>query len=112
MFFFRVCILCKLQALVYDILSSRKTMLGVCLLCPLPASLSGTFLQTLRDLVTPLKGHSLGPRSCPATRSAPSQRLGYKTVEDCPSTLYPSLISLVVSVDVKHHVYLLTYQGQ
>ena len=30
----------------------------------LRASLSGTFLQTLPDLVTPLKGHSLSPRSC------------------------------------------------
>ena len=39
--------------------------------------LSGTFLQTLPDLVTPLKGHSLFPRSCPATRSAPSERFGY-----------------------------------
>ena len=28
----------------------------------LPASLSGTFLQTLPDLVTPLKGHSLSPK--------------------------------------------------
>ena len=41
------------------------------------ASLSGTFLQTLPDLVTPLKGHSLSPRSCPATRSVPSERFGY-----------------------------------
>ena len=41
------------------------------------ASLSGTFLQTLPDLVTPLKGHSLSPRSCPATWSAPSERFGY-----------------------------------
>ena len=39
----------------------------------LRAPLSGTFLQTLPDLVTPLKGHSLSPRSCPATRSAPSK---------------------------------------
>ena len=38
----------------------------------LRASLSGTFLQTLPDLVTPLKGHSLSPRSCPA----PSERYG------------------------------------
>ena len=30
----------------------------------LRAPLSGTFLQTLPDLVTPLKGHSLSPRSC------------------------------------------------
>ena len=30
-----------------------------------------------QDLVTPLKGHSLSPRSCPATRSAPSERFGY-----------------------------------
>ena len=45
--------------------------------CTLRASLSGTFLQTLPDLVTPLKGHSLSPRSCPATRSAPSERFGY-----------------------------------
>ena len=29
------------------------------------ASLSGTFLQTLPELVTPLKGHSLFARSCP-----------------------------------------------
>ena len=39
--------------------------------CTLRASLSGTFLQTLPDLVTPLKGHFLSPRSCPPTRSAP-----------------------------------------
>ena len=43
----------------------------------LRASLSGTFLQNLPDLVTPLKGHSLFPRSCPATRSAPSGRFLY-----------------------------------
>ena len=42
----------------------------------LRASLSGTFLQTLPDLVTPLKGHSLSQRSCPATLSAPSERFG------------------------------------
>ena len=36
-----------------------------------------TLLQTLPDLVTPLKGHSLSPRSCPPTRSAPSERFGY-----------------------------------
>ena len=35
------------------------------------------FLQTLPDLVTPLKGNSLSPRSCPPTRSAPSERFGY-----------------------------------
>ena len=40
----------------------------------LRASLSGTLLQTLPDLVMPLKGYSLSPRSCPATRSAPSKR--------------------------------------
>ena len=39
----------------------------------LRVSLSGTFLQTLPDLVTPLKGHSLSPPSCPPTRSAPSE---------------------------------------
>ena len=41
------------------------------------ASLSGTFLQTLPDLVKPLKGHNLSPRICPPTRSAPSERFGY-----------------------------------
>ena len=41
------------------------------------ASLSGTFLPNLPDLVTPLKGHSLSPRSCPATRSAPAESFGY-----------------------------------
>ena len=47
------------------------------LTCTLRASLSGTFLQTLPDLVTPLKGHSLSLRSVPLTRSAPSERFGY-----------------------------------
>ena len=36
----------------------------------LRASFSGIFLQTLPELVTPLKGHSLSPCSCPPTRSA------------------------------------------
>ena len=54
---------------------------------PLRASLSGTFLQTLPDLVTPLKGHSLSPRSYPPTRSAPSERFGYW--KDCGSNLAP-----------------------
>ena len=49
-----------------------STQLGVWVLITLRSSLSGTFLQTLPDLVTPLKGHSL-----PATRSAPSERFGY-----------------------------------
>ena len=67
----------KLQALVYDILPSRcrKAMLGVCFVPTLRTSLSGTLLQTLPDLVTLLKGYSLSPRSCPATRSAPSERV-------------------------------------
>ena len=34
----------------------------------LRASLSGTFLQTLPDLVTSLKRHSLSPRRCPPVR--------------------------------------------
>ena len=41
------------------------------------APLSGTFLQTLPDLVTPLKGHSLSLCSCPPTWSAPSKRFRY-----------------------------------
>ena len=53
----------------------------------LRASLSGTYLQTLPDLVTPLKGHSLSPRCCPPTRSAPSERFGYQY--DCRSNLAP-----------------------
>ena len=40
--------------------------------------------QTLPDLVTPLKGHSLSPRSCPPTRSAPSERF-----DDSRSNLAP-----------------------
>ena len=42
----------------------------------LRASLFGTFLLTLPDLVMPLKGHSLSTRSCPATWSVPSKTLG------------------------------------
>ena len=53
----------------------------------LRASLSGTFLQTLPELVTPLKGHSLSPRSCPPTRSAPSETFRYRY--DCGSSLAP-----------------------
>ena len=56
--------------------SNAKTLRWV-YACTLRALLSGTFLQTLPDLVTPLKGHSLSPRSCPPTRSAPSERSGY-----------------------------------
>ena len=41
------------------------------------ASLSGTFLQTLPYLVTPLKGYSLSPLGCPPTRSASSESFGY-----------------------------------
>ena len=50
----------------------------------LRASLLGTFLQTLPDLVTPLKWHSLSPCSLPPTRSAPKlQALVYDIL---PST--------------------------
>ena len=44
----------------------------------LQASLSGTCLQTLLELVTPLKGHSLSLRGCPPTLSAqrPPRGLG------------------------------------
>ena len=56
---------------------TRSVSPDVTLSGKLRAPLSGTFLQTLPDLVTPLKGHSLSPRSCPATRSAPSERFGY-----------------------------------
>ena len=45
--------------------------------CTLRAPLSGTFLQTLPDLVTPLKGALFISDSCPPTRSAPSERFGY-----------------------------------
>ena len=53
----------------------------------LQASLSGTFLQTLPDLVLPLKGHSLSPRSCPPLQSAPCEKFGYWY--DCGSSLAP-----------------------
>ena len=54
----------------------------------LRSSLSGTFLQTLPDLVTPLKGHSLSPRSCPPTRSAPPKGL---STDHIPSTAFRHL---------------------
>ena len=43
-------------------------------LASLRASHSGTFLQTLPEMATPLKGHSLSPRGCPPTLSAPSEK--------------------------------------
>ena len=49
--------------------------------------LSSTFLQTLPDLVMPLKGHSLSPHSCPVMWSVPSERFGYW--KDCGSSLAP-----------------------
>ena len=52
-------------------------MLGVLGGRTLRAPLSGAFLQTLPQLVTPLNGHSLSPRSCPPMLSAPSERFGY-----------------------------------
>ena len=48
----------------------------------LRTSLSGTLLQTLPELVAPLKGHSLSSHSCPLTLSAPPKGLGIsKTAE-------------------------------
>ena len=46
---------------------------------PSIASLSGTFLQTLAELVSPLKGTHLYLRvaACPPTLSVPSERFGY-----------------------------------
>ena len=64
--------LAKESLLLMQFLLKRVTVA-----CTLRASLSATLLQTVPDLVTPLKGHSLSPRSCPATRSAPSERFGY-----------------------------------
>ena len=43
----------------------------------LQAPLSGTFLQTLPGLVTPLKGHFLSPHSCLPTQLTPSERFGH-----------------------------------
>ena len=68
--------------LFFFFLPCLHACLGIRLLPVLPvpklrASFSGTFLQTLPDLVTPLKGYSLSPRSCPAMWSAPSKRFQY-----------------------------------
>ena len=55
----------------------------------LRASLSSTFIQTLPELVTPLKRHFSPPRRCPPMVSARSERLDTsKTVEatQSPST--------------------------
>ena len=60
-----------------DVVGIWSRDLGVMATLTLRASLSGILLQTLPDLVTPLKEHSLPPGSCPATRSAPSERFGY-----------------------------------
>ena len=57
---------------LYFACSNHKRWCSSMVQSTLRASLSGTFLQTLPDLVTPLKGPSLSPRSCPPTRSAPS----------------------------------------
>ena len=64
--------LAETQALAHD----RNRWRRLCT-ATLQASRSGTFLQTRSDLVTPLKGHSLSPRSCPPTRLTPCERFGY-----------------------------------
>ena len=56
---------------------SMKAATDQALVPTLRESLSGTLLQILPELVTPLQRYSLSPRSCPATRSAPSERFGY-----------------------------------
>ena len=50
--------------------------LFLCVSFILRTSLSGT-LETLPELVMPLKGHSSSPCSCPPTLTAPSERFGY-----------------------------------
>ena len=64
----------KCTVLQVDLLSCHQTH---CMQATLQASLSGTFLQTLPDLVTPLKGHSLSPRSRRGQR--PPKGLGTDT---------------------------------
>ena len=57
---------------VETVLAAMHCFRGCMVVAPtLRSSLSGTFLQTLPGLVTPLKGHSLSPRS------APYERFGY-----------------------------------
>ena len=48
----------------------------------LRASLSGTFLQTVAQVVTPLKGHSQSPCGCP-----PSSKLWHKWLRHSRDTL-------------------------
>ena len=62
---------------ITDETSAKSVCPLFCLSAHTPSIVFGTFLQTLPDLVTPLKGHSLSPRSCPPTRSAPSEMFGY-----------------------------------
>ena len=64
-----------------ELMGKDNTTLGL-LACgysktTLRASPSGTFLQPLPDLVTPLMGHSLSPHTCPPARSEPSERFRY-----------------------------------
>ena len=72
----RVYLLASLHVLVF-VPTALNRGLGARFDGSLPAPLFGTLLQTLPDLVTPLTGYSLSPRSCPPTRSAPSERFGY-----------------------------------
>ena len=64
--------------LLFVMLSLAEAVWVIDSLVPtLQALLSGTFLQTLPDLVMPLKGHSLSPHSCPPTWTAPFEKFGY-----------------------------------
>ena len=57
----------------FRILQLSPFVLNEMLIPTLRASLSDTLLQTLPDLATPVKGHSLSPRSCPGA----SERFRY-----------------------------------
>ena len=55
----------NLIKVVATLMTEWLTLTLVTVTLALQALLSSTFLQTLPDLVTPLKGHSLSPCSCP-----------------------------------------------
>ena len=87
------CVTCYLRAIIWLPRWVRQIVVSViflCLSCSFPdhssgklsiltlqGSLSGTVLQTLQLLVTPLKCHSLSRHICRLKMSEPSERLGY-----------------------------------
>ena len=74
-----------------------------------PANIERYVAIIVIRLTSDHSSRTLGSRKNTEDRLLFSKRQGLQVQGSCHTSPLPSLISLMVSVDVKHHVYLLTY---